>query len=330
MSARPRVSVVIPAYHSHATLRECLVALRAQTWRDFEILLVNSSNESETARVVQDFPEVRFTQSPVRLLPHAARNVGVRQARGDFLVFTDPDCRARPDWLERLISSHNAGHSVVGGAMGLSSNTALERAIHLSKFFWLLPGLNAGRRSVVCTANASYDRAAWNAAGPFDDELFMGDALLAMRAAARGHAPWFEPAAIVEHIHEGTAWMYVRQFFRRGQEFAAARVVQEDWSRWRIAAHVVTGPFVPLLILAKTASFAARSEWISAFITSFFYQLVFRLAWSVGEMAAQVDLLTSRGISAHRKAQTTKDRNRERHDYESVKCERANSADNGR
>ena len=301
MTLAPRASIVIPAYHSHTTLRQCLEALRAQTFRDFEILLVNSSNEPETARVVQDFPEVRFTQSPVRLLPHAARNVAVQQARGDFLIFTDPDCRARPDWLERLISSHNAGHSVVGGAMELSNGTALERAIHLSKFFWLLPGVTAGRCPVICTANASYNRAAWNAAGPFDDELFTGDALLAMRAATRGHAPWFEPAAIVEHSHEGTARLYVRQFFRRGQEFAAARAVQEAWSRWRIAAHVVTGLFVPLLILARTASCAARSGWISAFITSFFYQLVFRLAWSVGEMAAQVDLLTSRGISAHRK-----------------------------
>jgi glycosyltransferase involved in cell wall biosynthesis len=302
MSARPRVSVVIPAYHSHATLRECLVALRAQTWRDFEILLVNSSNESETARVVQDFPEVRFTQSPVRLLPHAARNVGVQQALGDFLVFTDPDCRARPDWLERLISSHNAGHSVVGGAMGLSSSTALERAIHLSKFFWLLPGLNAGRRSVVCTANASYDRAAWNAAGPFDDELFMGDALLAMRAAARGHAPWFEPAAIVEHSHEGTAWMYLRQFFRRGQEFAVARAAQQAWAGWRIAAHLAAGPLVPLLVLARTGACAGRSGWTSAFIISFFYQLAFRVAWSVGEMASQVELLTHPGIRGHSKA----------------------------
>ena len=215
------------------------------------------------------------------------------------VIIVEDDVFIRFDLMTHLM---NAGHSVVGGAMGLSSSTALERAIHLSKFFWLLPGLNAGRRSVVCTANASYDRAAWNAAGPFDDELFMGDALLAMRAAARGHAPWFEPAAIVEHSHEGTAWMYVRQFFRRGQEFAVARAAQQAWAGWRIAAHLAAGPLVPLLVLARTGACAARSGWTSAFIISFFYQLAFRVAWSVGEMASQVELLTHPGIRGHSKA----------------------------
>jgi GT2 family glycosyltransferase len=283
--------VVIPAYYSHATLRECLIALRAQTFRNFEVLLVNSSQEHETARVVQDFPEVHFTQSLVRLFPHAARNLGVQHARGELLVFTDPDCQARPDWLERLIIANDAGHSVVGGAMDLSGGSALERAIHLCKFYWLLPKLVAGKCTVICTANAAYDRHAWRVAGPFDGELFMGDALLAMRAAARGLAPWFEPTAIVEHRHEGTLQMYAGQFFRRGREFAPARATQEAWSRWRIAAHLAGGLLVPPLMLAKTGLCAARSGWTAGYAMSFFHQLVFRLAWSAGEMVGAAALL---------------------------------------
>ncbi len=287
----PRASVVIPAYYSHATVRESLLALRAQTFRDFEVILVNSSQEQETSRILQDFPEVHFIQSPVRLFPHAARNLGVQQARGELLVFTDPDCHARPDWLARLIAANEAGHPVVGGAMELVGNGALEQAIHLSKFFWLLPGLDAGRCAVICTANALYDRAAWNTAGPFDGELFTGDALLAMRAAARGYPPWFEPAAIVEHHHEGKFSMYVGQFFRRGREFAPARAAQEGWSRWRIAAHLASGPLVAPTALAKTGICAARSGWIGAYTMSFFYQLMFRVAWSSGEMTAEAALL---------------------------------------
>jgi glycosyltransferase involved in cell wall biosynthesis len=294
----PLASVVIPAYHSHSTLRECLLALRAQTFRDFEVLLVNSSQESQTARVVEDFPEVHFKQSPVRLFPHAARNLGVQQARGELLVFTDPDCQARPDWLERLIQSHQAGHSVVGGAMGFSGNASLEWAIHFSKFFWLLPELAEGKCRVVCTANASYNRAAWNAAGPFDGELFTGDALLAMRAADRGHTPWFEPNAVVDHTHEGAASMYARQFFLRGREFGEARAVQESWTQWRIAQHLLSGPLMPLQGLAKTGICAARSGRIPPYIRSFFYQFVFRVSWSLGEMAAEIHLLRRGAQSA--------------------------------
>ena len=80
-------------------------ALRSQTFSDFEIILINSSPEEETERLVRsEFPEVVFEQSLVHLYPHAARNRGVQLACGSVFVFTDPDCRARPDWLERTFS----------------------------------------------------------------------------------------------------------------------------------------------------------------------------------------------------------------------------------
>ena len=71
----PRVSIVIPAYFSNDTVAQTLAALRAQTYRDFEVVIVNSSPETTTQELIRgQFPEVNFEQSPTRLLPHAARN----------------------------------------------------------------------------------------------------------------------------------------------------------------------------------------------------------------------------------------------------------------
>ena len=107
----PVVSILIPAYRSDDTLAECLAALRAQQFLDREVIVVNSSPGAATRRVVErHFPETIFEQAPGRLLPHAARNRAAALARGEILVFTDPDCRARPDWLERLVAAHRAGH----------------------------------------------------------------------------------------------------------------------------------------------------------------------------------------------------------------------------
>ena len=115
----PLVSVVITCYYSYESLGECLESLRRQSYRNFEIIVVNSSPESETAKVVSNYPEVKFIQSEVRLYPHAARNRGLEEARGEMFLFIDPDCLAEPDWMETLVRAAERGADLVVGAMDL-------------------------------------------------------------------------------------------------------------------------------------------------------------------------------------------------------------------
>jgi len=171
VKATPRVSIVISAFHSDTTIADCLQSLRGQTFRDFEVIVVNSSPEERTRLIVEErFSEVRFEQAPARLLPHAARNRGVERARGELLVFTDPDCRARPDWLERLVQSLDAGHRLVCGAIELSETGWFARGVHLCKYSFRLSGLSGGPSSVAGTANAGCSRDLWNAVGPFNGD----------------------------------------------------------------------------------------------------------------------------------------------------------------
>jgi len=101
VSAAPRVSVVLPAYRSEATVAGCLAALRRQTFADFDVVLVDSGPGGGTAAIVaRDFPEVRCHVSPARLLPHAARNLGISLSSGELLLLSDPDTYARPDWIQ--------------------------------------------------------------------------------------------------------------------------------------------------------------------------------------------------------------------------------------
>jgi glycosyltransferase involved in cell wall biosynthesis len=286
--------VIIPAYYSHETVAACLEALRGQTFRDFEIILINSSPESQTGRIIQTrFPEVVFEQSPGRLLPHAARNRGVAMARGELLVFTDPDCAARPDWLVHLVQAHDAGHAVVGGSMGLTRGRWLERGVHLRKFFWLLRGMPEGPCRIVCTANAAYSRAVWNRIGPLQAELFTADALLSMRACAAGFGPWFEPLATVDHRHDGGIGAYWREFLGRGAEFAGARADVEQWTRWRAGVYLALMPVVTALVLTRAGRCAWRSGWGMTFLTTLPVHLVFLVAWSLGEARAYWTRLTA-------------------------------------
>jgi glycosyltransferase involved in cell wall biosynthesis len=297
MSAKPvpRASVVIPAYYSGATIAACLDALRSQSFRDFESIVVNSSQEDETERIVRaGYPEVRFIQSPTRLLPHAARNLGVQQASGELLVFTDPDCAADPDWLKFLVVAFDSGHGAIVGGMGLGSRDWWETGVHLCKFHWLLPGLKPGIKRCAATANAAYSRELWESIGPFPGHLFTGDGVLSWRAAQRGHPPRFVPDAVVRHRHLDSFAGLCRQRFQRGREHAAAQVELMDppgvltWFRLVFSWAAIGW------VLCRAAVDALRAGWGLAFWLTLPVQAVGHEAWAVGESWGAVRMLARR------------------------------------
>lgn len=291
MSAAPLASIVIPAYHSDATIADCLSSLRNQTFREFETIVVNSSPGDGTGSLVTSrFPEVRYEESSTRLLPHAARNRGVELARGGALVFTDPDCIAAPDWLERLLTAA-AGGAVVQGSMGLHGDGWLMRGIHLCKWFQLLPGPTARALRSVSTGNVCYPRAAFEAAGPFQGEFFCGDALLGWRAFELGYALRFEPGAVVEQIHRGTFRSFCRERFSRGREYAEVIARRGGWSRAHAAAMSVAAPLLLGLVTARAARAAWRSGWKAAFLVTLPVQLAGQAAWCGGEAVARARLV---------------------------------------
>lgn len=280
---RPQVSVILPAYHSDDSIAACLEAIARQSFQDFEVVVVNSSPETRTSQIVTTrFPRVIFHQSPTRLLPHAARNVGVSLASGDLLVFTDPDCLPQEDWLTFLVQA-GAESAVVQGSVDLKGRTWLERGIHLCKRFSLLKGLPAYSPWIVSSINVSYSRAAWQAAGPLDGDLFCGDALLGWRAAARGYPARFEPRAVIANIHDESFGGLIRERYTRGLEFAAARADYERWSRWRAARFTLAAPLLLAIVLVRTARAAVVAGCAPDFLLTLPVQVAGHLAWILGE-----------------------------------------------
>ncbi len=110
-SALPFVSVVVPAYNSAAFLPRCLGSLFAQSYpmERYEIILVDDGSTDETGECARQLGE-RWAGA-LRVIskanggPASARNAGIRAATGDLVAFTDSDCIADPDWVERLVAA---------------------------------------------------------------------------------------------------------------------------------------------------------------------------------------------------------------------------------
>jgi glycosyltransferase involved in cell wall biosynthesis len=72
----PLVAVIIPAYKSDQTIAHCLETMKSQIYPAVEIIVVDSSPNSQTAQAARtQYAHIRYIRSSVRLLPHAARNL---------------------------------------------------------------------------------------------------------------------------------------------------------------------------------------------------------------------------------------------------------------
>src|SRR5215207_3939187 len=80
----PRVSIIIPTHNRSTFLRRSIQSVLAQTFQDFELLVVDDASSDDTATVVSGFCDqrVRYIRLPENRRAAAARNVGIRQARG--------------------------------------------------------------------------------------------------------------------------------------------------------------------------------------------------------------------------------------------------------
>jgi glycosyltransferase involved in cell wall biosynthesis len=109
----PTVSVVVPAHNRAATIAAALDSIRAQTFRDLEIVVVDDGSTDGTAGVARSIaehePRLRVLEHPLNRGAQAARNTGIRAARGEWIAFLDADDTYYPESLERRLAEARRG-----------------------------------------------------------------------------------------------------------------------------------------------------------------------------------------------------------------------------
>jgi glycosyltransferase involved in cell wall biosynthesis len=200
----PKMSVVIPVHNAAATLPACLDALREQTLspQRYEVLVVDNNSTDGSADLARRAPGVRVLEER-RQGAYAARNRGVATARGELLVFTDPDCVADPGWLEaaRLAVADGAllvlGETVPAGHGRLIDLVAAYEREHQEYVFGGADAtLYYGR-----TNNMAVHRSAFEHVGPFVEQRRGADTLFVRASVDRFGAERvrFEPRMRVRH-----------------------------------------------------------------------------------------------------------------------------------
>ena len=214
-------SVIVPAYNEGKLIGACVRALGAQSVaRDtYEILVVDDASVDGTAAIARAAGADR-----VLTIEHggaaAARNAGVRAARGDLVLFTDADCAPHPRWIESIVAPFS--DPAVTGVKGtyrtrqeglVARLVQLEFEMRYERMATLLV------IDFIDTYAAAYRRRVLVEEGGFATDYPVPsaeDVDLSFRLSQRGHRLVFAPEAWVWHTHPASLYAYLRRKVRFG------------------------------------------------------------------------------------------------------------------
>lgn len=114
LAGPPRVSVVIPVYNRERYVREAIESILAQTFRDFELLLIDDGSTDRSREVMSAYADsrIRVVSNPRNLGIPRTRNRGLELATGEYLAWLDSDDHACPDRLEREVAFLDAHRDI--------------------------------------------------------------------------------------------------------------------------------------------------------------------------------------------------------------------------
>jgi glycosyltransferase involved in cell wall biosynthesis len=172
----PVVSIIIPAYNAHLYIGATLESAIKQTFRSFEIIVVDDGSTDDTQSIAQNFCDRGVTViSQSNAGPAAARNRALSIARGEYVALLDADDLWEPDYLQTMVGFLNSHPEV---AIAFSDSIFFGKSkFNGRRFQEVYPPCTpitfaklAAQISHVCVA-ATIRREIFDRIGPFDDRL---------------------------------------------------------------------------------------------------------------------------------------------------------------
>lgn len=210
------LSIVIPNWNGKAFLQTCLDSLAAQTYPQFEVIVVdNASHDGSQTFIKSNYPHVDLIELPENRGFTGACNAGIQAAQGEYIALLNNDTEVHPGWAAAVVDAfkRHPDAGIIASKMLLFDR---RDTFHTAGDFFTVDG-KAGNRGVwekdegqydneeyvfsACGGSAVYRRTMLDQIGLLDDDFFFSleDIDLAWRAHLTGWRCLYTPAAIVYH-----------------------------------------------------------------------------------------------------------------------------------
>lgn len=229
-----KLSVVLPCYNAAGVIGIQLAALARQSWvGQWEVIAADNGSTDDTVSVVKQYadriPHLRIVDASAQRGPAHARNIGVRAATGEAVVFCDADDEVAPGWLEAMGKALAASDFVACSLDAKKLNPEWTQ-IHddfqahgLGKLEWYPYLPHAGGSSL------GVRRSVFEAVGGFDSTLrYCEDTDFCCKAQLSGTTLQFVPEAVL-HVRFQTSY---RGLYRQARNWAKGSVAV--FARYRV------------------------------------------------------------------------------------------------
>jgi glycosyltransferase involved in cell wall biosynthesis len=167
-------SIIIPTFNSEATIEQCLKSIRAnKASLKYEILVCDAGSTDKTLEIVHKYADKVLQGIPNRI----NRNIGVKEAQGEIILFTDSDCLVPYDWINSLYHGlkemHADNHLCIGIGGGnepwLDNPTPIELSI--------AKAMKSPLIAFKARNTANYDKGRWVEHNPPINSAYFKDIL---------------------------------------------------------------------------------------------------------------------------------------------------------
>jgi len=274
-------SVIIPAYNAEKLLPACLSALLNQSVdaSGYEIIVVDDGSSDNTSEIVKGFKSVRLLRQKNQG-PAAARNEGVKHAKGNIILFTDSDCVPNGDWVEQMILPFKRNNDIAGvkGTYKTKQRSLAARFVQIEyedKYDLLR---KTEYIDFIDTYSAAFKKNVFVEFGGYDTSFPLAcaeDVELSFRMSSKGYKMVYNPRAIVFHTHPSSFGSY----FTKKYKFAYWRMlaVKKNPGKFAKDSHtpqimkfqVLFLPAIAVLLLLSI--FMNIAGWLIFFVIAAFF-----------------------------------------------------------
>jgi glycosyltransferase involved in cell wall biosynthesis len=240
----PLISIIIPVKNEQKTLKKCLDSLKKLNYDNYEIIVVDDNSSDGTLQILNSYPKIQIIKTP-GIGISGCKNLGSKQAKGAYIVFTDADCIFHSEWLNELYKGFESVEIVGVGGDQLSPEDETEFGKMVQRFLkevvsfvgdyvkkegYTSPALSQNGIKLIPTnhnsnCNAMYKKEAFDKVGGFLEELRCGeDVELDYRIKKIGKL-MYNPKAIVYHYRPDKLWKFCQKMERYG--FAQGLLVKK-------------------------------------------------------------------------------------------------------
>jgi GT2 family glycosyltransferase len=226
MRHSPLLSVIIPNWNGKRFLEECIDSLKAQTFQDFETVLVDNGSTDGSAPFVEEKygDYVRIIRMEKNLGFTGGNNAGIRAAKGEYIVLLNNDTRTDPRWLEEFVKATDVNPRIGMWGSKIFSYGKRDQIEAVGELiyrdglcrskgqFELDQGQYEEMEEILFPpgCGAMYRKRVFEEIGLFDEDFFAyaDDAEIGIRARLAGWKSLYVPGAILYHKNSGTGGQY--------------------------------------------------------------------------------------------------------------------------